>query len=84
MGCLEEQPGGRRRSGLPEMEGGAVRAGDRKSSKLALLLRLSPGTRISTVTATGWNLGGSSHTLTSSGQGRSSGAWHKVRPSPCW
>ena len=67
-----------------ELEGGAVRAGDRESSQLVLLSRLSPGTRISTVTATGWNWGGSSHTLTSSGRGRSSGAWHKVQPCLCW
>lgn len=39
-----------------------------------------PGTRISTVTATGWNWGSSSHTLTSSGQGKSLGAWRKVWP----
>lgn len=83
MGCLEEQPCGRRRSGWGTGRR-AVKAGDRKSSQLVLLPRPSPGTRISTVTATGWNWGSSSHTLTSSGRGRSSGAWHKVRPCPCW
>ena len=70
---------------LGNWEEGGVRAGDCENSELVLLpLLLSLGTRISTVTATGWNWGSSSHTLTSSGQGRDCGTWHKVRPGPHW
>jgi hypothetical protein len=51
-----------------------------RSNQCLLPLPSLLGTRISIATATGWSWGSGSHTLTSSGQGRSSGAWHKVWP----
>lgn len=70
MGYLEEQPGGRKlRLGTGRR---AVKAGDRKSSQLVLLPRPSPGTQDFYSHSSWVELGSSSHTLTSSGRGRSS------------
>ncbi|XP_060019214.1 von Willebrand factor A domain-containing protein 7 isoform X5 [Lagenorhynchus albirostris] len=81
----------------PTLEGAGALLGAAKALGLFPSPRLQTGSflweqpggiggwsRISTVTATGWNWGSSSHTLTSSGQGRGCGTWRKwtILPAP--